>query len=104
MLDIFDKVKLDLGENFKTGDDTVLANIIDEAITDALSISNRANTEKNIQLLSSEISKCSKSKYLLRGAEGSKSLSTQGTSSSFEDPLEVMRTDIVKSGKRVPFI
>ena len=28
MLDIFDKIKLELGENFKTGDDTVLANII----------------------------------------------------------------------------
>ena len=39
MLDIFDKIKLELGENFKTGDDTVLANIVDETITDALSIS-----------------------------------------------------------------
>ena len=57
MLDIFDKIKLELGENFKTGDDTVLANIIDETITDALSISNRKNTDENIQLLSSDISK-----------------------------------------------
>ena len=104
MLDIFDKIKLELGENFKTGDDTVLANIIDETITDALSISNRENTDKNIQLLSSDISKCAISKYLIRGSEGSKSISTQGTTASLENPIEVMRNDIVKSGKRVPFI
>ena len=93
----------DLADNFQTGDEAVLQKYIDETTTSALSISNRTNTPININLLTSEIKKCVKSKYLQRGSEGSKSLNAGGVSSSFENPDEVMRIEIVKSGKRVVF-
>lgn len=101
---MLEKIKLDLSDNFKQGDDKVLQELIDEATTDALSISNRENTEKNIKLLTSEITDYVKAKYLQRGAEGSKSLSDSGISTSFDDAYEKLRKDIVKSGKRVPFV
>lgn len=101
---MLEDIKKDLSENFREGDEQILNDYIEEATTDALTISNRANTEENINLLTSDIKKCVKSMYLLRGAEGNKSLSDDGRSSSFENPKEVMRIEIVKSGKRVPFL
>ena len=94
----------ELGENFRTGDETILEKFIDEVTTDALSISNRQETDKNIEILSSEIKECVKGKYLLRGAEGSKSISDDGRSINIGDPMEKLRIDIVKNGKRVPFV
>lgn len=91
----------DLADNFQTGDEAVLQKYIDETTTDALSISNRKNTQTNINLLTSDIKKCVKSKYLQRGSEGNKSLNAGGVNSSFENPTETMRIEIVKSGKRV---
>lgn len=93
----------DLADNFQTEDEAVLQKYIDETTLDALSISNRENTTDNIELLTSDIKKCVKSKYLLRGSEGAKSLSDSGKSTSFENPDEIMRIEIVKSGKRVIF-
>lgn len=101
---MLEDIKRDLGENFREGDEPILVDYIGEATTDALTISNRKDTEENINILSSDIKKCVKSMYLLRGAEGSKSLSDDGRSSSFENPKEIMRIEIVKSGKRVPFL
>lgn len=101
---MLEEIIKDLADNFQPGDEEVLQKYIDETTTDALSISNRVNTTRNINLLTSDIKKCVKSKYLLRGAEGSKSLSDSGKSTSFENPTETMRIEIVKAGKRVPFI
>lgn len=101
---MLEEIKKDLADNFQTGDEEVLRQIIDETTTDALSISNREKTSKNIQLLESDIKKCVKSKYLQRGAEGSNSLGDSGKSTSFNNPSEIMRQDIVKAGKRVPFL
>lgn len=97
-------IKRELGENFRDGDEIILRKLVDEVTTDALSISNRQETDKNIEILSSEIKECVKSKYLLRGTEGSKSISDDGRSISIGDPMEKLRIDIVKNGKRVPFI
>lgn len=94
----------DLSENFNEGDEQILSDYIDEVTTDALSISNREMNSKNINLLKSEIKKCVKSLYLQRGGEGTTSLNASGVSSSFIDAKEVLRKDIVNSGKRVPFI
>lgn len=97
-------IKRDLADNFREGDDAILNEYIDRVTADALSISNRKATIDNIRLLSSEIKQCVKALYLQRGAEGSKSLSDSGINTAFNNPLEDLRTNIVKAGKRVPFI
>lgn len=101
---MLEEIKKDLADNFQPGDEEVLRKYIDETTTDALSISNRENNSKNITLLTSDIKKCVKSKYLQRGAEGSNSLNDSGKSTAFQNPTEIMRLEIVKSGKRVPFL
>jgi hypothetical protein len=101
---MIEDIKLDLAENFREGEEQVLQDFIDEATTDALSISNRKRSNKNIELLSSDIKKCVKSMYLLRGSEGTVSNNDDGKTASFENPKEIMRIEIVKSGKRVPFL
>lgn len=101
---MLEEIKKDLADNFRTGDEDILRQLVDETTQDALSLSNRKRTKENIRLLASDIKKCVKSKYLQRGAEGSNSFSSGGQSTSFVNPSEIMRNDIVKSGKRVPFI
>lgn len=101
---MLEEIKKDLADNFRPGDEEVLRKYIDETTTSALSISNRPKNQANIELLTSEIKKCVKSKYLQRGSEGSKSLSAGGINTPFENPDEVMRIEIVKSGKRVPYL
>lgn len=101
---MLEEIKTDLADNFRTGDDGILQEYIDRVTADALSISNRENTEDNINLLKSEIEQCVKGLYLQRGGEGSTSLTSGGTNSSFTNCLEDLRVNIVKAGKRVPFI
>lgn len=100
---MLEEIKKDLADNFRAGDEDILRQFVDETTTDALSLSNRKRTRENIELLESDIKKCVKSKYLQRGAEGSTSLSDSGKSTSFINPTEIMREDIVKGGKRVIF-
>lgn len=89
----------DLADNFRN-DKEVLSTILDDTISNALFVSNRKDTDNNIQLLVPEIKKAVKSIYIQRGSEGSKSLSELGTSNTFENPLEEMEKSIVKNGKR----
>ncbi len=101
---MLNEIKRDLADNFREGDEAILKKLIDEVTTDALSISNRQETDENIEILSIYIKQCVKELYLQRGAEGSTSFSDAGKSTSFVDPLEQMRVNIVKSGKRKFFI
>lgn len=101
---MLNEIKLDLADNFRTGDESILQEYIDRVTADALSISNREDTDDNKNLLKSEIKQCVKGLYLQRGGEGSKSLNAGGTNSTFTDCLEDLRKNIVKAGKRVPFI
>ena len=101
---MLEEIKLDLADNFRIGDDEILQEYIDRVTADALSISNRENNQDNIDLLSSEIKQCVKGLYLQRGGEGSKGISDNGLNTTFTDCLEDLRTNIVKAGKRVPFI
>ena len=96
---MFDKIKADLADNFKLGDEAVLQSLIDMVTADALFISNR---KVNNGILDFNIAKCVKELYLQRGAEGSNSLSDGGVSTSFNKPLEEMRKDLVSEGKRLP--
>ena len=97
---MLEKIKADLADNFKLGDEAVLQNLIDMVTADALFISNRKVDNKSI--LDSNIVKCVKELYLQRGSEGSNSLSAGGISTSFNKPLEEMRKEIVSEGKRLP--
>ena len=93
-------IKMELADNYHEGDEAVLQNLIDRVTTDALSISNRVRNTNGI--LDSNIIKCVKEMYLQRGAEGSNSLSDGGVSTSFNNPKETMRKEIVAEGKRLP--
>lgn len=101
---MLEKIKLDLADNFRDGDDEILQDYIDRVTTDALSISNRVHTQSNIDLLSTEIEQCVKGLYLQRGGEGSTGMNDGQVSSTFTKCLEDLRVNIVKAGKRVPFI
>lgn len=97
---MLERIKVDLADNFRKGDESVLLDLISMVTTDALSISNRKVNKDGI--LDSNIIKCVKEMYLQRGSEGSKSLSDSGVSTSFDNPKETMRKEIVAEGKRLP--
>ena len=97
----------DLGANYQN-DDELLGAIFDEVVNDALLVSGRtflAKTdegyETQLDVLSSNIRKAVKSIYLLRGAEDVKSQSVSGINSTFENAIETMNYDIIRTGKRV---
>lgn len=90
----------DLGDNYNDTDKKVLEDILDEATTNALFISNRVRNLENIKLLSSEIKKYVKAVYLQRGVEDVKNQSQSGLSSTYQDAYEKMRKDIISNGKR----
>ena len=101
----------DLGANFKTGDETVLTSILDEVIDDALLVSNRyskanqseENMQMQIRILQSDIRKCTKAVYLRRGAEeiSSENNGALSLNMTFENAIEVMAKDIIRTGKRL---
>ena len=99
---MFDNIRNDLAENYD-GNNEVLRTKIDRATTIALSISNRLNTEENLEILAPYIEEFVKGQYENRGAEGLNSLSQGGTSSDFRDLQEKMRNDIIKDGNRKLF-
>ena len=72
-------------------------------ITNALQISNRKQTDSNINLLKTDIKKAAKTIYLQRGVEDTAQRTEKGLNSVFTDALDEMRSNIVKSGKRVVF-
>ena len=86
----------DLGANYKNDQD-VLQNIIDEVTSIASNISNRSNDD---EMLYPYIKTAVKSIYLTRGGEGLNSISESGKSLGFNDAIEKMRNDIIKSGLR----
>ena len=90
------KIIDDLGANYKD-DEEVLNEILEEVSSIASDISNRpANDVK----LFPYIKKATKAIYLTRGAEGLTSRGEGSISSSFEDIIDKLRNDIIKSGLR----
>ena len=91
-----DKIIADLGPNYKNDID-VLEDILEEISSIASDISNRtADDEK----LFPYIKKAVKAEYLARGAEGLISRNEGSVSSSFEDIIDKLRNNIIKSGLR----
>ena len=91
-----DKIVADLGANYKEDED-VLMDILEEVSSIASDISNR---QKNDEKLFPYIKKATKAIYLSRGAEGLTSRNEGSISTSFEDIIDKLRNDIIKSGLR----
>jgi len=103
--DLLSSIIADLGANYQQTDNELLGALLDEAVNDALIVSNRLqyknNLEAQLDVLGSNIRKCVKSMYLIRGAEDVKSQSVSGLSSTYENAIETMNYDIIRSNKRV---
>lgn len=91
-----EKIVADLGANYKE-DEEVLTDILEEVSSIASDISNRP---KNDEKLFPYIKKATKAIYLSRGAEGLTSRNEGSISASFEDIIDKLRNDIIKSGLR----
>lgn len=91
-----EKIIADLGANYKE-DEEVLKEILEEVSSIASDISNRETTDTR---LFPYIKKATKAVYLSRGAEGLASRNEGSISTSFEDIIDKLRNDIVKSGLR----
>ena len=91
-----DKIIEDLASNYKD-DKEVLNEIFEEVSSIASNISNR---QKDDEKLYPYIKKATKAIYLSRGAEGLTIRNEGSISTSFEDIIEKLRNDIIKSGLR----
>lgn len=96
MTENIDKIIADLGANYKNDKD-VLEDILEQVSSIASDISNRT---KDNEKLFPYIKKAVKSEYIARGAEGLTSRSEGSMSSSFEDTIDKLRNNIIKSGLR----
>ncbi len=92
-----DKIIEDLGPNYSKEDNEVLKEILGEVSSIASDISNR--TKDDVKLFP-YIKKATKAIYLSRGAEGLTSRGEGSISTSFEDIIDKLRNDIIKSGLR----
>lgn len=91
-----EKIIKDLGSNYHD-DLTVLNNIYSEIASIASNISNLTPTDAKLYPY---IKKAVKAEYLARGAEGLRSRSEGSISSTYEDIIDRLKTDIVQAGLR----
>lgn len=91
-----EKIIADLGANFRNDRD-VLEDILEQVTSIASDISNRKTDDKK---LFPYIKKAVKAEYLARGSEGLTSKNEGSMSSSFEDIIDKLRNNIIKSGLR----
>lgn len=94
---MLEQIKANLGENYIEGTQDVLEDIINDMTSIACDVSNRQKTDEK---LFPYIKKAVKSEYLTRGAEGLLSKTEGSQSSSFEDIIDKMRSNIIKNGVR----
>lgn len=87
----------DLGANYNEQDRELLKSILEETSSIASNISNRNSDDEK---LNPYIKRAVKAMYLSRGAEGMTSRSEGSISSSYEDIIDKLKNDIVKSGLR----
>lgn len=96
MAENIDKIIADLGANYNNDKD-VLEDILEQVSSIASDISNRTEDDEK---LFPYIKKAVKAEYLARGAEGLTSRNEGSMSSSFEDTIDKLRNNIIKSGLR----
>lgn len=104
--EVLQKIIARLGDNYKSTDQAVLINILDDVITQASYISNReidleAANDYNFSLLTPEIINATVIAYQTRGVESVVNQSELGQSNTFVDYTDKLRNDIIKNGKRV---
>ncbi len=90
-----EKIISDLDVNYRN-DEEVLKDILEEVSSIAFDISNNKDEKK----LFPYIKKAVKAIYLTRGGEGLQSRGEGSISNSYEDIMEKLRNDIIKSGLR----
>lgn len=105
---LLNSIIADLGANYQDDDREVLGALLEDVVNDALIVSNRKQyatdqktLEAQLDVLSSNIKKAVKSLYLLRGAEDVKSQSQAGLSMNYENAIETMTYDIIRTNKRI---
>ena len=96
MAENIDKIIADLGANYRNDKD-VLEDILEQVSSIASDISNRPKEDEK---LIPYIKKAVKAEYIARGAEGLTSRNEGSMSSSFEDIVDKLRNNIIKSGLR----
>lgn len=94
---MLEEIKAILGANYVENTDIVLQDIIEDMTSIACNISNRGKDDLK---LVPYIKKAVRSEYLTRGAEGLLSRTEGSESSSFEDIIEKMRSNMIKDGIR----
>lgn len=94
---MLNEIKKRLGANYIEGTDDVIQDIIDDITPIACDISNR---DEHDEKLIPYMKKAVISEYLTRGAEGLLSRTEGSESSTFEDIIDKMRSNIVKNGVR----
>lgn len=85
------RLKNDLSVNFKTGDDSILSDFIDDYISIASNNSNRKESDKKLY---SYVYNAVKEAYLRRGDEGSSSSTEGSLSTSYIDIEEKLAKDV----------
>ena len=101
---LLSSIQADLGDNYSSSDSDVLGALLDEVIADALFVSGRAalsDRAAQLEVLGSNIRKAVKSIYLQRGAEDVRNQSLSGISSAYDNAIETMTHDIIRTQKRI---
>ena len=96
-----EKVKIELGPIFKTGDEQVLKNLVETIRDEAFQIANRmSETTTDFNDLKSCIFKASIIGYENRGIEGQTRQDELGQENVFMDWHDYLRDTIITHGKR----
>lgn len=101
---IQNEIIAELGDMYDTNDSTVLHDILEDVITDALYVSNRqykSNKDDQLTILKSNIKKAAKTIYLQRGSEDVTSETQSGISKTYDIAMETMKQDIIRQNKRL---
>lgn len=97
-LELVEKVKRNLGPNFKESDSKVLTEIVEDLLTIASNISHRKTIDKKLYPL---VNKASRAEYIARGNEGISSNSEGGISNSYYKIVDELKADIISNRLRV---
>jgi len=90
------EIIFNLGQNFKSGDEDILNSILDNFTTEAKNITNKTDVTD----CKMEIMNATKTAYLQRGTEDVTDLNSPERSMKYVDPMDKLRIDLVKNGKR----
>lgn len=91
MAKMLDRLKKDIGVNFKDGDDSILFDYIEDYISIA---SNNSNRKKTDEKLYPYVYNAVKQAYLRRGDEGSSSSTVGSISNTYIDIEEKLAKDV----------